>query len=68
MKKLICILSLSGVMGCTDLTENMYNDLNKTNFYTSAAEYDAAFMNQYAFLRSMSSFLRSMWVGSSMGA
>lgn len=54
MKKLICILSLSGVMGCTDLTENMYNDLNKTNFYTSAAEYDAAFMNQYAFLRSMS--------------
>lgn len=32
MKKLICILSLSGVMGCTDLTENMYNDLNKTNF------------------------------------
>lgn len=48
MKKLICILSLSGVMGCTDLTENMYNDLNKTNFYTSAAEYDAAFMNQYA--------------------
>ena len=45
MKKLICILSLSGVMGCTDLTENMYNDLNKTNFYTSAAEYDAAFMN-----------------------
>lgn len=37
MKKLICILSLSGVMGCTDLTENMYNDLNKTNFYTSAA-------------------------------
>ena len=54
MKKLICILSLSGVMGCTDLTENMYNDLNNTNFYTSAAEYDAAFMNQYAFLRSMS--------------
>lgn len=54
MKKLICILSLSGVMGCTDLTENMYNDLNKTNFYTSAAEYDAAFMNQYTFLRSMS--------------
>lgn len=54
MKKLICILSLLGVMGCTDLTERMYNDLDKNNFYTTVAEYEAAFMNQYAFLRSMS--------------
>lgn len=54
MKKLIYILSLLAVTGCTDLTEKMYNDLDRNNFYTSQAEYEAAFMNQYAFLRSMS--------------
>lgn len=54
MRKLICLLSLAASVGCTDLTEHMYNDLNKDNFYTTAAEYEAAFMNQYQFLRAMS--------------
>lgn len=45
MRKLICLLSLAASVGCTDLTEHMYNDLNKDNFYTTAAEYEAAFMN-----------------------
>lgn len=54
MRKLICLLSLAAAVGCTDLTEHMYNDLNKDNFYTTAAEYEAAFMNQYQFLRAMS--------------
>ena len=54
MRKLICLLSLAASVGCTDLTEHMYNDLNKDNFYTTAAAHQAAFMNQYQFLLAMS--------------
>lgn len=54
MKKILCTLMLFGLAGCTDLTEKMYNDLSKDNYYSSIEEYEAAFMNQYAFLRSMS--------------
>lgn len=54
MKKLLYVLTFFGLSGCTDLTEKMYNDLNKDNYYTSLAEYEASFMNQYQFLRQMS--------------
>jgi len=53
MKKLSYILILFTLIGCTNLDENMFNDLSKQNFYSSEAEYEASFMNQYAFLRTM---------------
>lgn len=53
MKKIIYLIALLFMAGCTDLSENMYNDLGKGNFYKTEQEYDAAFMNQYAALRGM---------------
>ena len=53
MKKIIYFITLLFLVGCVDLSENMYNDLGKDNYYQTEQEYDAAFMNQYAFLRTM---------------
>ena len=47
------MLTFFGLIGCTDLTEDMYNDLDKNNYYNSEQEYYAAFMNQHANLRKM---------------
>lgn len=44
---------------CVDLTEHMYNDLDKINYYSTEQEYRAAFMNQYANLRVM--FVWNNW-------
>ena len=49
MKKIIYFITLLFLVGCVDLSENMYNDLGKDNYYQTEQEYDAAFMNQYAF-------------------
>lgn len=47
MKKIIGLLALTFFVSCTDLTEKMYNDLDKNNYYTSPAEYESVFLNQY---------------------
>ena len=46
MKKIIYFITLLFLVGCVDLSENMYNDLGKDNYYQTEQEYDAAFMNQ----------------------
>jgi hypothetical protein len=55
MKKLlyIPITAMLLTVSCTDLTEKMYSDMNKNNFYTTVQEYESAFINQYTFLRQM---------------
>ena len=40
MKKIIYFITLLFLVGCVDLSENMYNDLGKDNYYQTEQEYD----------------------------